>query len=156
MKPITARTLDWVSDAPIRVTKTKVVNAPVEAVWTVISDHQSWSEWFGGVSKVEPLDSADRVGGHRRVYLPGMAVEEEFLAWEPETRFAFTLTHASRGLLKSGVEDVQLRANGDATTVTYTQAFEPAGPAFLSKVLAPVFGAGLKRGLDGLAKRVEG
>ena len=45
--------------------------------------------------------------------------EEEFLAWEPGRRFAFTVTHARWPGLKAMVEDVRLEPDGtDATTVT--------------------------------------
>ncbi|MBN3585793.1 SRPBCC family protein, partial [Algoriphagus aestuarii] len=95
-------------------------------------------------------------GGTRVVHLTGLSVAEEFLAWEPGARFAFTGTGASRGVLRSLVENIVLARAGDsATDVSYTMAVDPVGGRPVAVVLRQVFSQTIKRGLDGLAAVAE-
>lgn len=156
MKPTTPRTLDWIDQAPLAVTKTRRIAARPDAVWDVIADHEGWADWFAGVKSVDPGDPSTGIGGTRTVHLGGLSVSEEFLAWDPGSHFAFTVTGATRGLVRSLVENVQLTPDGsDATTVSYTMAMDPVGGKAATVVLRPLIGQALTRGLAGLAKRAE-
>jgi uncharacterized protein YndB with AHSA1/START domain len=157
MKPITRQTLEWIPSAPVRITRTRRMAAPPERVWSAIADHESWSDWFPALTAVEELDPGEGVGGRRRVHIGRLSVEEEFLVWEPDTRFAFTVTHADRRGIRSMVEDVRLTSvAGAATEVEYTQAVEPLGSRLLAPVVARLMSRQLERGLAGLAAHVEG
>ncbi|WP_436792721.1 SRPBCC family protein [Actinospongicola halichondriae] len=155
MKPITPRTLDWIDQAPVNVTRSRRIEAPQDVVWAAIADHAGWAEWFGPITKVEPLEPPTGVGGHRRVHIQAMKIEEEFLAWDEGSRFAFCVTHMSVRAIRSLVEDVRLSPDGDATTVSYTQAFDPKA----SRLVAPLLRRGAAKqidaGLEGLANHVE-
>lgn len=157
MKPITPQTLDWIDRAPVSITRSRRIAATPDRVWEAIADHESWPQWFDALTEVERLGSGEGVGGRRRVHIKSIAVEEEFLAWEPGARFAFTLTGASKPLVRSMVEDIRLTPAGDtATTVSYTQAIQPVA----AKLLGPVLRLGIPRALDGglagLARHVGG
>lgn len=157
MKPMTPRTLDWIDQAPAKVSQTRRIAASPDAVWAVVADHANWPTWFPGLKKVVPGETAEGVGGSRTVHLTGMAVEEEFLAWDPGAHFAFTGTGATRGALESLVESVRLAADGDsATTVTYTVALKPSGPSIVGTVVAKIMKQATGKGLAGLAEQVEG
>jgi uncharacterized protein YndB with AHSA1/START domain len=157
MKAIATKPLDWISRAPVSVTSSRRISASPERVWDAIADHERWPEWFSPVTKVEVLGRGEGIGGRRRVHIGRVSVEEEFLAWEPGRRFAFTVTHARWPGLKAMVEDVRLEPDGtDATTVTYTQALEPAGAAVLGPVLRRALPRALGRGLAGLDRHVTG
>lgn len=155
MKPLTRRTLDWMPQAPVVVTRSVTTSAPPEVVWKLIADHEGWPDWFDGLTEVEPMEPPEGVGGHRRVHLGPIVVEEEFLAWEPGSRFAFVVTHANRRLMTSMVEDVRLTPAGEGTEVSYTQAVEPRF-GFMSPLLRRAFGRTLDKGLAGLAATAEG
>lgn len=157
MKPITSRPLDWIDQAPVVVTRTRRIAATTDLVWDTIADHQSWPEWFDSLTKVEVLGRGAGVGGGRRVHIGPIAVDEEFLVWEPGARFAFTVTHANRPVLRSMVEDIQLTAEGDsATTVRYTQAVEPVAARVVAPLLRRQLSKQLEKGLAGLAAHVGG
>jgi uncharacterized protein YndB with AHSA1/START domain len=154
MKPITPQTLDWIDRAPVRITRTRRIDAPEDVVWAAIADHAGWAQWFGPITEVEPLEPPSGVGGHRRVHIRSVKVEEEFLAWDEGSRFAFCVTHSSMPGIVSMVEDIQLTGEGDATTVSYTQAIQPKAPRVLGPVLRRAIPKQLDAGLDGLAKHV--
>lgn len=157
MKPITSRPLDWIDQAPVVVTRTRRMAASTDRVWEAIADHEGWPAWFGVLTKVEVLGRGVGVGGGRRVHIGSIAVDEEFLVWEPGAHFAFTVTHASRPVLRSMVEDIRLTAEGDsATTVRYTQAVEPVAARVVAPLLRRQLSKELEKGLAGLAAHVGG
>lgn len=156
MKPITPRTLDWIPQAPANVTRTRRIDAPQDKVWAAIADHAGWADWFGPITKVEPLDPPAGVGGHRRVHIGKVRIEEEFLAWDEGERFAFCVTHMTIPVVTSIVEDIVLRTDGDATVVSYTQAIEPKFAKLVAPILSRALPKQLDTGLEGLANHVGG
>lgn len=129
MKQTIRKDLDWLDDAPLLLTATRRIDAAPEAVWARIADHPTWTEWFAGLKKVVPGSPSTGVGGGRTVTLAGgLTIEEEFLAWDENRRFAFVVTHMKPKILRTLVEDVTLEPTGDgATTVTYRQGWDPIG-----------------------------
>ena len=156
MKPITPRTLDWIPQAPVKITRTRRIDAPQATVWEAIADHAGWADWFGPITLVEPLEPPTGVGGHRRVHVGKLAFEEEFLAWDEGSRFAFCVTHMSVRAVRSLVEDVTLRSDGSATIVDYTQAIEPRAAFILAPILRRGAAKQIDAGLEGLATHVGG
>lgn len=157
MTPITSRPLDWIDSAPVRASRSRRIAQPPTVVWAAIADHAGWTDWFPRLVSVTPGATADAVGGTRTVDLGAAAVEEEFLAWEPERHFAFTVTASTKPGLRSMVEDIRLTPDGDtATTVTYTMGIDPVGGKLLRPVAAPFFRKVIGDGLAGLARHVQG
>lgn len=157
MRPLIVRDLNWIDHAPVSVTRTRRIAASSDEIWAAIADHESWPQWFDALTEVEVLGSGEGVGGRRRVHIRSIAIEEEFLAWEPGERFAFVLTGANKPGIKSMVEDVRLESVGDgATTVSYTQALEPVAATVTAPLLRRVLPKGLDKGLAGLARHVGG
>ena len=157
MTPMTPRPLEWIDTAPVRASRSRRIAQPPAVVWAAIADHAAWTQWFPRMAAVTPGEVADAVGGTRTVDLGAVAVEEEFLAWEPERHFAFTVVSSTRPGLKSMVEDIRLTRDGDtACTVTYTMGLEPVGAKLLRPVLQPVLRKTISDGLAGLATHVRG
>lgn len=157
MTPITPRPLEWIGSAPIRASRSRRIAQPPAVVWAAIADHASWAEWFPRLVAVTPGEVADAVGGTRTVDLGVLAADEEFLAWEPERHFAFTVTGTTKPGLRSMVEDIRLTPDGEtACTVTYTMGIEPLGAKLLRPILQPVFRKTIADGLAGLASHVRG
>jgi uncharacterized protein YndB with AHSA1/START domain len=157
MTPLTPRPLDWIDSAPVRASRSRRIAQPPATVWAAIADHAGWTEWFPRLVSVTPGEVANAVGGTRTVDLGAAAVEEEFLAWEPERHFAFTVTASTRPGLRSMVEDIRLTRDGDtACTVTYTMGVDPVGGRVLRPIAAPVLRKVIADGLAGLARHVRG
>jgi uncharacterized protein YndB with AHSA1/START domain len=157
MTPMTPRPLEWIDTAPVRVSRSRRIAQPTAVVWSAIADHPGWTEWFPRLVAVTPGEVADAVGGTRTVDVGAAAVEEEFLAWEPERHFAFTITSSTKPGLRSMVEDIRLTRDGDqACTVTYTMGIEPLGGKLLRPLVAPIFRKAITDGLAGLARHVRG
>ncbi len=156
MRAMTPQTLDWIARAPLVAEVSRTIPAPTPKVWAAIADHASWPTWATRLEEVVPGPEAAAVGGTRTVDIGLARVDEEFLAWEPEERFAFTLVSSSRGGLRSMVEDVRLLPSGDqACVVTYTQALDLPGARLLAPVLRPVLKRVIGEMLDGLADHVS-
>lgn len=154
--PVTKRDLSWISSAPITLTGRATATASPEAVFAELADHERWPQWFPNVKKVEIIGPATGVGARRRVFIPGGAVEEEFIAWEPGVRWAFTGTAAKPGFVTSIVEDCQLIPIGDGggTAITYSMHIEPSTWARpLIALIKGVMQKGLQKGMEQLAQR---
>lgn len=157
MTPMTPRPLEWIDTAPVRASRSRRIAQPPAVVWAAVADHARWTEWFPRLASVTPGEVADAVGGTRTVDLGPVAVEEEFLAWEPERHFAFTVVSSTKGGLRSMVEDIRLTPDGDrACTVTYTMGVEPVAARLLRPVLQPLLRKTITDGLAGLAAHVRG
>lgn len=154
MKPLATKSLDWIARAPVRVTRSRRISADPDRVWAAIADHESWPAWFRAVTRVERRGTGEGVGGRRRVHIRSTTIDEEFLAWEPGKRFAFTVTHTNRPGMRSIVEEVRLDRDGDGTTVSYTQAFDPVAAVVTAPLLRRVLPRVLDEALAGLDRHV--
>lgn len=127
MRDLERQPIEWIERAPVSAVGRAVSSAPPDAVFAVLADHLRWPEWFPSVRKVEVIGPASGVGARRRVHIPGAAVEEEFIVWEPGVRWSFTGTGARPGFLRSLVEDCRLEATPDGgTAISYGMYFMPA------------------------------
>ena len=63
----------------------KTVDAPVDAMWALVSDFANL-DWFDGPARVEKI--GEGIGQRRRIFMPGSddPVEEELLALDNDSR----------------------------------------------------------------------
>jgi uncharacterized protein YndB with AHSA1/START domain len=149
------RAPEWVPTAPVAIRNSRRIEAPAEKVWERIADHETWPEWFTDLSTVEITLGAEGVGGGRQVSMPGVKVRERFTAWDPPTRFAFTIVDGPV-MITSMAELIEIEPDGDACTITYTQGIEPAkGFGWFWKIGSKRLDGQLKKALDRLAALVE-
>lgn len=131
------------------------VAAPPETVFAVLTDHR-------GYAKLTPLRKAELeregepapngVGAIRRLSAVGPPLREEVLAYEPSTRFSYTLLS---GLpVRDHVGTVELTPEAGGTKVVYAVRTTPTLPLLGGAVVAGVkFGVGQL--LSGIAKESE-
>lgn len=157
MGTTTRQTLEWSEQAPVRAEGVARTTASPEAVFAVLADHARWPEWFPNVKAVEVLGPAEGVGARRRVKIPGMSVDEEFIAWEPGRRFAFTATACKPGAFKALVEHCRIEpTDGGGCEVTWTMCVEPVALlAPLMKLGSGTLAKNLTKGMENLARRAE-
>jgi hypothetical protein len=154
--PVVPRPIEWVSESPVRIPARTTATAAPAAVFAVLADHLAWPEWFGSVRKVEVIGAAEGIGATRRVHAAGMVIEEEFIAWDPGRRWAFTATALRPAFTRSLVEDCGLVATDGGTEITYTMHLDP--PPALRPVVAaaaPMIRRQLSRALANLAARAS-
>lgn len=153
--PIVRQDLRWTESAPIALVGRATTTATPATVFAELADHERWPEWFPNVKKVEIIGPAAGVGARRRVFIPGGAVEEEFIAWEPGARWAFTGTAARPPFVRSIVEDCHLIPIGDGgTAITYTMYLQPTAWSRPLLAVAKIgIQKGLQKGMEQLAAR---
>jgi hypothetical protein len=128
MRELLPRPIAWIADAPIRIEGRATSAAAPDAVFAVLADHERWPEWFPNVRKVEVMGPATGVGARRRVHVPRVVVEEEFIVWDPGKRWAFTGTAARPRFVRSIVEDCRLEPTPDGgTSISYSMYLDPTG-----------------------------
>ncbi len=139
-----SESLDFIHRARVREVNTVDIDAPPEAVFSVLKDPDSWPRWFKAIDKVtwtSPLPLAEKAT--RTVRLGPLSVDEYFFLWEENQRYAFCFTKTNLPFVKALVEDYRLEplANG-RTRFTYTVAYDPGrlfgltgplGKAFLAR-----------------------
>jgi carbon monoxide dehydrogenase subunit G len=155
MATVVPRTLDWISHAPVRAHGQSTSTAPPDAVFAVLADHAGWVEWFPNVKRVDVLGPASGVGARRRVKIPMVTVEEEFIAWEPGVRWTFTATSTSPAWTRSLIEDCRLTARPDGgTDIDYTMYLDPVGPiGWMMKRSVGRISSAIRQGMENLATR---
>lgn len=130
MGELTKQAIDWIERAPVRVEARAESTASPDKVFAVLADHERWPEWFPSLRDVKVLGPAEGVGARRRVVIPGMTVDEEFIVWDPGARWAFTGYAARPRFTRSLVEDCVLTPlPGGGTAITYTMYMDPVGVA---------------------------
>ncbi len=157
MATVIPRTIDWISNAPVRAHGTATSRASPEAVFAVLADHVSWVEWFPNVKRVDVLGPATGVGARRRVKVPFVTVEEEFIVWEPGVRWAFTATATSPPWTRSLIEDCRLTPTPDGgVDIDYAMYLDPVGPiGWMMKRSLGRLSTAICQGMENLAARAE-
>ena len=147
----------------IRVTRSAVIDAPIERVWAVLRDFNSHTAWHPAVgeSEIEGGDPPDQVGCVRRFTLrDGNLVREQLLALsDPEHVSTYCILDATLPMRRY-VATVQLKrvTDGDRTFWHWQSTFDvPRGreQEFEQRVGVGVYEGGfeglrahLRRGLD--------
>lgn len=148
---------EWIDSAAIVVEESVDIAAPPEAVWARIADHESWTDWFTTLDKVEVTGVGTGVGGNRTVTVRKLPIEEEFTAWDLNERFAFAITKSSLPILEALAEDVRIVPTAGGSKVTYRQGIQgKRGFGWLNKVVFRQMPDQVANALGNLKKIVEG
>jgi uncharacterized protein YndB with AHSA1/START domain len=111
------------------------VEAPVERVFTLWTDHARWREWIGGVERVTDLTGpTDAAGTRYTIWFGRMESHVEVLE---ATRPRHIRTRLSNRLL-SGEANVSFAPDHGGTAIN--QEFRPTG--LISRVAARIFATG--------------
>jgi uncharacterized membrane protein len=131
------------------------INAPVERVWSVMTDVERWPEWTASVTRVERLDAGPfGVGSRARISQPKLPTTIWTVSdLQPERSFAWT----------AGASGITTVANheitpGPADSVTVTLSIRQSG--LLSPLVALLAGGLTRRYIrmeaEGLKRKAEG
>lgn len=144
--------LSFVGRAPlVRVCEAELA-APKTAVFAAIADPSTWPVWFPGVTRAcYPSGPPYGVGTVREAHVSGTWWLEELIAWDPDSRWAYTVTRSSVPLARAQVESFELADAGAGTRVHWTLAFEPRLLLRLGARAAPrAIGRVFDRAMEGL------
>lgn len=121
------------------------MDAPRDAVWSVLADFPNIANWNSGVKASHATsDAIEGVGAQRHCDLaPLGALEETIAAWEPGERLVVNIDSAEKLPIERGVATFTI---GDtATEVDYE--YEPAG--VIGRLMGPILARQLTKGFDG-------
>jgi NADPH:quinone reductase len=140
----------------IRVTRSTVINAPIDRVWSVLRDFNSHTAWHPVVaeSAIEGDEPSDRVGCVRRFRLQdGARIREQLLSLsDRDYRITYCILNADIPLERY-VATVQLKpvTDGDGTFWHWQSTFR--APRGREQELADMVGNGVyEAGFAGVAK----
>ena len=108
----------------------EVVRASPAAIFEVFEDAHAWTVWAMPIQKVEWTSPRPfGVGTTRSVHmLGGMIGHEEFIAWEPGKRMAFTFVGCNKEATEKFLEDYRVTDLGDGRCrVEWYMAMETRG-----------------------------
>jgi uncharacterized protein YndB with AHSA1/START domain len=139
------------------------VAAPAGQVWSYLTDWSRQGEWIP-LTRVEELDSADRVGGRLRAWTGvgpvGFWDPMTITAWEQSVDGSARceVLHTGRVLAGEGEFAVTARDAGSCTFVWWERLVVPGGPAgaVAWRLAAPAVQRSVDRALRTMARRVEG
>ncbi len=135
-----AEDLSFPERAHVRLEYRHRIRRPPQEVFAILAEHEKWPLWFTGLSRVEVLGpNGTGVGARRRARLGPLALEERFIAWEPGSRFSFTMVGANLPALAAMIEDWRLSPTegGAATEIDYTVAMDLPGLLRLARPALP-------------------
>lgn len=137
----------------MRHEKTVGISAPVEAIWSVLSDVTRWPEWTESIRAVELLSEQPlRLGSRVRIRQPKLPTA----VWEVvdlQPGRAFTWTNRSPGMTSVGVHEI----TGSADAPAVRLAIEQRGPlSFMARPWLPLTRRYVEMEAAGLKQRCEG
>lgn len=142
--------LGFLERAPVVRAAESTLKAPPAAVFAALVEPRGWKEWFPSVREVSYTSPPPHgVGTIREANVAGTHWIEEIIAWDPSTRWAWTVTRASVPLASAQVEVFDLMDDAGGTRVRWMLALEPR---LLARLGAP-FTAGTVRRLFDRAMR---
>lgn len=124
----------------------QVVRATPEQIFEVFEDEVAWTVWAPPIQRVEWTSPKPfGVGTTRTVYMMGdMNGYEEFIAWEPGKRMAFTFLGCSKNNTEKFLEDYRVTDLGDGSchVVWYMAMDNRGGPKWTDALMRPIMGMG--------------
>jgi len=140
----------------LRVTRSAIIDAPIERVWAVLRDFNSHDRWHPAVgdSHIENGEAADQVGCVRNFHLrDGNHIREQLLALSDEEHVSTYCILDATVPLRRYVATVRLRrvTDGDRTFWHWESTFD--APAGRERELADMVGSGVyEAGFAGLRR----
>ena len=144
------------------ISRSRVINAPVESVWDVLADFGAISSWAGNVDHsclLEHGPQGPAVGTTRRVQVGRDALVERITEFIPPASLAYDIEGLPRRLRRVANRWTLAPTATGATDVTLTSTVDiGANPvaALAERAMCRILSKQSDAMLAGLAERVEG
>lgn len=150
MREIQPLTLDEFDAAPFQVAASRVLKAPISAVFEELGDP---SGWFPMMSSSMWVGRVGGVGSDRDVHVRTFGkFREHMIAWEPDQRVAFTMTRSNSPLVARMGEDFAIRREDGGTRLDWRMVIYPKP---IARPLQPVLQLVVGRMAAIAVKRLE-
>lgn len=125
-KKMTPQGESYVDNAPVRLTHSMVINAPVSKIWGVVDNTPGFVNWFPGVKWGKMVVETEKgVGAKRLAQLDNFKYYEEIIAYEREKAWGITMIESTSGMCKSITEVIYLEAiDSNSTKVIFKGGYE--------------------------------
>ena len=134
-----------------RASRSILIDARPEEVWTTLADFDSISDWGTGVGHSTLLThAAAGVGAVRRVQVGRNTLRETIVGWDPPNRLSYTITGLPI-VVRQASNTWTLMAEGSGTRVTLTSEVSVPRPPFVGRLVARRMASASTQLLAGLA-----
>ena len=134
---------------------TRRIEAPLETVWEVMTDHHLYSRWTPARKvTLDKEGSPDRNGlGAVRVFHAGpFKTKEQITEWEPLTRMAYVITAGPP--VRDFASELRLEDEGGATVLRWESQFAKLVPG-TGRFFERVFSRAIDRMSAGIKEEAE-
>lgn len=137
--------ISFAERAPVLVSVAARVAAPRSAVFAVMADPDTWPQWFPGVHAASYESGTPYgVGTIRQAHVGRSHWVEELIAWDTDSRWAYTVLRSTTSLARAQIELFDFRDVDGGTEVEWTLALEPRllarlGTPFMPRVIDRLF-----------------
>ncbi|MCU1586845.1 MAG: hypothetical protein JWN31_338 [Frankiales bacterium] len=133
---------------------TRLIRAPVDAVWAALADFGAISQWGTGVDQSNMLTEGPiGLGTTRRVQVGRNTLRETITTWEPGVALGYSLVGLPP-VVRAVSNTWTLAAEGSSTKVTLTSVVE--GRPLIAHLVAGKVGKAGTQLVDGLSKHLAG
>ncbi len=140
------------------ITVARTLNAPSDAVWTVLADYSGISRWNRSVKESHTTNGLETGLGAQRYckMAPAGSLTETITAWQPEELMIVTIDSTSLIPIGRGVVDYSLKpAGGDqSTAMEIRYAFDVKGGR-VGQLAAPLVGRQLANAFEDVLTDLE-
>lgn len=142
----------------ISIQVSKTLNAPIERVFDILTDHAGYSR-FHGVDESELVREGhpDRngVGAQRRLRIGRTRVVEDIVGYRRPELLEYRITRMQPRIVDHRIGRIRLKDKGDGRTdVTWTSEGRVTIP-LLGRLLGPKIAAQFERGFHGMLNDIE-
>lgn len=154
---------EFVGEAPVTITVGRTVHASPESIWAVLTDNESWTEWFPDMKRCESTSNpSEGVDATRVVKVGSLRAHEQFIFWDRPHDWGFTITKTNLPMASKMIERVQLDSSehpSSNNTVTEVRYSAHLTPHLLARPILGLIKMQIRKtweqGLVGLAGHVE-
>ncbi len=149
MRDLEPTDLEFFETAKHRITGSARLSASPAKVFASLAENSDWLKWFPMVKSIEWITGTGGLGSEREVVLGGGLghYRERYIAWEPATRYAFTMFGTTSPMFARLAEDFRLTPDGTGTKLDWVMAAQPTKLGWVTwPITKAVMGSFFRRG----------